>query len=116
MLFSENRIKKKSDFKNILNNGDTIYSDIVVIKFLNNGLKQTRFGLIVSRKVSRSAVKRNKIKRILREQLRINLSNFREGLDLIVIAKKAIIYKKSDEVWKTLEKIFLEKEILLKDK
>lgn len=45
-----------------------------------------RLGMVVSRKVG-NAVARNRVKRLLREAFRATDSLFREGLDVVVIAR-----------------------------
>ncbi len=95
MLPPENRIKKKNDFSVILEKGETVHSELMVVKFLKNDFEKTRFGFIVSRKVSPRAVSRNRVRRILREQIRLRLPEIKKGLDVVIIAKKAIVGKTS---------------------
>ncbi len=52
-----------------------------------NDLDRPRLGLSVSRKVG-SAVKRNRIKRLLREAFRQSQHNWAHGMDLIVVVRK----------------------------
>ncbi len=106
MLPFENRIKKRKDFENIFKNGELLYSDILTVKFLKNNLSRTRFGFIVSKKISKKAVLRNSIKRKLREQIRLRLPNFKKGFDIIIIAKKEIIKKNSEEIGTDFEELF----------
>ena len=116
MIPFENRIKKENDFKKILKNGKLLHSNIFTIKFLENDLDRTRFGFIVSRKISLKAVLRNRIKRILREQIRLCLPRIKKGLDIVVIAKKDIVGEKSEKIGFVFEKLFLEERFLLKNK
>lgn len=52
-----------------------------------NQLSHPRLGLIVSKKVSKKAVERNKLKRRLREIFRLNQNNL-NSFDIVVIAKQ----------------------------
>lgn len=106
MLSFENRIKKRNDFKEILKKGNLIHCEILTVKFLENNLNRTRFGFIVSKKVSKKAVVRNAVKRKLREQIRLRLINFKKGFDMIIIAKKDISEKKSREISVVIEELF----------
>ncbi len=45
----------------------------------------TRAGMVVSKKVSKLAVRRNRIKRLMREYFRVH--DFVQGFDLVLIAK-----------------------------
>ncbi len=106
MLPFENRIKKRRDFERILKEGKLLYSEILTIKFLENNLNLIRFGFVVSKKISKKAVTRNKIKRKLREQIRLRLIKFKKGFDLIIIAKKNIIGKESKDIGRVIEELF----------
>ena len=112
MLPLKNRIKKRKDFESVFKNGKSLFSEIAVIKILKNDSNITRFGFIVSRKVSLKAVERNRIKRKMREQIRLRLSRFEKGMDIIIIARKNIIRKKSKELGDFFEKLFVENEAL----
>ncbi len=47
-------------------------SNFFIAKFSSNKLNFSRFGLVISAKVSKSALKRNKIKRIIFDFIRLN--------------------------------------------
>lgn len=46
----------------------------------------SRFGIIVSKKISKKAVLRNRIKRMLREVIKNSLKKIRAGSDILIIA------------------------------
>lgn len=50
-------------------------------------IETVRLGLSVSRKVDRAAVKRNRLKRRLREIFRKSRLNFKPGIDMVVVPK-----------------------------
>ena len=50
--------------------------------------EQPKFGFIISRKISKKAVVRNKIKRLLAEEIRKNLDKFENGFRGIFLIKK----------------------------
>jgi len=86
MLKKEFRIRKRKEFDLIFTKGRKIKTRFLLIIFLKNSLSLSRFGFIVSSKVSKKAVVRNKIKRRLREIIRLNLSRIKSGYDFIIIA------------------------------
>ena len=86
MLPPKNRLKKKSDFERVFKKGTGYKDDSLILKTLKNNLETSRFGFIVSKKISNKAVVRNKIRRILREIIKKNLPKIKTGLDVVFIA------------------------------
>lgn len=105
MLSRENRLKKREDFNNISKKGNIIAGKLIFLKFLKNKLDFSRFGLIVSLKISKKAVIRNKIKRQLRSIIKENFSNIKSGLDIIVITKPEIVNKNYQEIKNDFENL-----------
>lgn len=62
-----------------------------------------RLGVVASRKTG-NAVKRNRAKRRLREAFRLNRHRFRGKVDIILIARRAII----QAAWKDIEQELLD--------
>ncbi len=113
MLPVQNRLKKKSDFERVLRGGRPFFTPILAIKVTKNNLAATRFGIVISKKVSKKAVERNKLRRRLREVLRLNLELVKPGFDVVILTKAVGLTKKYQELEKTL--LFaLEKSYLLK--
>lgn len=103
MLPKEHRLKRKKDFERVLKKGKLLVKDFLILKTVKNNLKTTRVGLVVSQKVSKKAVLRNKVKRKIREAVRDNLKKIKLGYDLIFFAKKAIERKSLSEIKKEVE-------------
>ena len=82
---SEQRLRRSSQFAAVFSEGKSRATETVVLKAVPNGLDFSRFGFIVSKKVSRKAVVRNKVRRRLREVVR--LAMVRPGWDVVVIAR-----------------------------
>jgi len=98
-------LKRKKDFQRATQKGEKIEKNFLVLKFLRNSLDLTRIGFVVSQKVSKKASSRNKIKRRLREIIKINLPNLKPGYDLIFFTKKGIIEKDFWEIKEVIEQI-----------
>jgi len=88
MLPEKNRIKKKKDFEAIFKNGKKVQEGCLFLKMAKNDLGYSRFAFIVSQKVSKSAVKRNKIRRQLVEI--IAKREVKPGLDVVVVVLPGI--------------------------
>ena len=63
MIKKENRLNKKKDIENVFKNGKSFYSDSIGIKILKNSLLKNRFCIIISAKISKKSVDRQKIRR-----------------------------------------------------
>lgn len=113
MLPKENRLTKKKDFERVFRRGKGLKEKFLIIKVLGNNLKVSRFGFIVSKKISKKAVLRNKIKRRLRESVRPKLNQIRQGIDVAVIACPEIGEKNFREIEEITSKL-LEKIGILK--
>ncbi len=98
MLKKENRLKKVAGTK-----GKVIETPLFNIKISKSGEKVSRFGFVVSKKVSKKAVLRNKTKRVLAQSARELLKSLGEGKNVIVYAKKLLTFKQLEEVKKSLQ-------------
>jgi ribonuclease P protein component len=106
MLFSKNRLKDKRIINSIFRRGKVIAGKFVLIKFLKTSLGDIHFAIIAGKKVSSSAVARNKIKRQIRAAIRKNLFKIKVNTDFLVIAKKEITHTNYDEIEKSLSILF----------
>ncbi|MBX9917518.1 MAG: ribonuclease P protein component [Nitrosomonas sp.] len=66
------RLHKATEFAAVINLRCQTNGDLIQIYMKPNEFEYARLGLIVAKRIERSAVKRNKIKRILRETFRKN--------------------------------------------
>lgn len=98
MLKKLNRLCKKKDFDNIYKNGRSSFDKITIVKALKNDKEINRFGIVVSSKVSKLAIERNKTKRRIREALRLELENLKPGNDLVIISLPEIIKKDFNDI------------------
>lgn len=98
MLPKENRLKKKKDFEQVFKEGKGFEEDFLFLKIRKSKSKETRFGFVVSQKVSKKAVVRNKIKRRLREIIREEIPLIQKGTNGVFVIKKNIVKKDFQEV------------------
>ena len=105
MLDKKFRLRKQKDFDRISKEGVYFSEHCLLMKAMRNDLEITRFGFIVSNKISGVAAKRNRIKRLLREAVRSSRDKLKEGYDCLFIAKGSIVEKESEEIKWTVEKL-----------
>ena len=81
------RIRKRREFVEIQAAGGRIHTDDVVLLYRRRG-EERRIGITVSRKVG-NAVRRNRVKRLVREIWRRNKYSLPQGYDLVFVAKRS---------------------------
>jgi ribonuclease P protein component len=91
MLPKENRLHLDKEIKDLVKSGQTFFLPEMVIKYKTNQEDITKIGFIVSTKVDKKAVIRNKIARHLREASREILPSLKPGYSILIIAKKKIL-------------------------
>jgi ribonuclease P protein component len=84
------RIRLNSDFQRVRKEGRSWVHRLVVLCALPNGLHYSRFGFAASKRIGK-AVTRNRIRRRMREAVRLRRSTITEGWDLVFIARSPII-------------------------
>jgi|SRR5687768_14466787 len=87
MLSKPYRLTAEKDFARIFAKGRAFQGRGLTVKAVRNGLEGTRVGFVVSTKVSKRAVLRNKIKRRMREIVRKREVKLLAGVDIVFLAK-----------------------------
>jgi ribonuclease P protein component len=106
MLKKTFRLSNSKDIYVTSLRGRSFFSPYFVIKFVASpaALPLPRFTVIVSTKVSKRAVERNRIKRVLREAIRGDLSAFRPG-DYVIIVKARAAKRLPAEIRQELDRL-----------
>ena len=81
---SDLHLTKPDQYEAVYKRGFTQTDRFLVLKAMPNGLEYSRYGFSVSKRVGKAVV-RNRIKRILREILRLTPLN--PGWDIVIIAR-----------------------------
>jgi ribonuclease P protein component len=100
MLSQKHRLSRSADVKKTTARGRSFFNPFFVIK-LTAGTEIPRVTIIVSAKVSKKAVDRNRIKRIMRDELRKHLPHFKPG-DYAFIVKPAAAKAESQQLRENL--------------
>lgn len=105
------RIKKNKDFVRAYKKAKRFYNRDLSILVIPNGLKDKRFGYTLSKKFGK-ANKRNKVRRRLKEIARLNIEEFKDGHDYVIMPRSHCI----ELDYKTLEKSLFHCYSILKKK
>lgn len=108
MLPRQHRLTRNKDFQKVFKEGKyiSVRNGFLCVKFLKNTLGFSRFGFIVSSKVSNKANKRNRIRRVLQGIVLNKLATVKPGFDVVIIAKKAVGGKSFKDISSTINSVF----------
>lgn len=100
------KLIKTDDFSSVFNLRKRIASPYLVMRFKPNLLNRPRLGLIVAKKTAKLAVKRNYMRRVLRELFRLNQHNL-PSIDLVIQAQKTFEKTDFNQVKQEFEQLML---------
>ena len=83
----EQRLTHGYQFSKVYSQGKSWVNELLVMKAVPNGLEQSRFGFSVSKRIGKAVV-RNRVKRMLRECVR--LAPYKPGWDVVFIARNPV--------------------------
>jgi len=99
------RILKRHEFIALANSGRRIQNEYFIAVFSPGRNGRSRLGVTVTKKVGK-AVKRNRIKRLVREFFRLNRQFISGAWDINIIAKNQIADISSEQAYRALQNIF----------
>ena len=98
----------RKEFVNLNRLGKRYRTEHFSVIFQENGLDFSRLGITVSKKIG-NAVKRNKVKRRIREFFRLNKSCFPKGYDIVIVPNKGAVGLVFWKIQEELGEIILDK-------
>ena len=99
MLKKQNRLGKITKTKE----NRLFTSPLFNLRISNNKDNKIRFAFIVSKKIDKRAVVRNRTKRVLRSAVEEIIEKLKTGKDIVIISKKALIPEQNKEILENLE-------------
>ena len=81
------RLRSEEDFRRLRASRRSWAHPLAVLYVASNELGRTRVGITVGKRVAGQAVARNRIRRRLREALRLRYPGVRPGMDLLLVAR-----------------------------
>ena len=97
-------LSRPQDFAAIQGAGTTRSHHYFTVRFLRTDLETTRFGLSTGRRLG-GAVVRNRVRRRLREVLRVMAPSFQPGWDVLIIARPSIVGADHDALVGALHRV-----------
>lgn len=81
------KLIKTDEFSSVFNFRKRIFASLIAIHYQPNTLNTARLGLVVGKKIAKSAVARNYMRRVLRECFRLQQHNL-PAVDLVIRVQK----------------------------
>ena len=113
MLSKKYRFHSRGGVRYTYQNGKTIRGSKISLVFANNSRNKQRYAVVVSKKVLKSAVGRNRIRRRVYEAIRMELPKIEKPVDCIfIIYSKEILDMDFRVIQKTIRDLLKEASIL----
>lgn len=106
MLPRPYRLTKKAEIERVFRRGRSFFTGILGVKAAQSDRKLSRFAIVVSTKVAKKATARNRLKRQLREIIRLMRADVATGYDVVVLARDGIKKSSREELQRAVETAF----------
>ena len=90
-LKRELRLRKSSEFQRVRQQGRNLTSRLLILAWMPNDVGRLRIGFVVGKRVSKHAVERTHIKRVLSEAIRPSLSELSRNWDIVLNARNPVV-------------------------
>ncbi|EKE13429.1 MAG: hypothetical protein ACD_13C00018G0006 [uncultured bacterium] len=101
MLAKKFKLTGAKDYARVQTEGKVFQSDSFGIAYVERGDSEpSKFGFIVSTKIAKDAVDRNRFKRAMSEAVRIDSINLVQGYDVVFLAKTSIYRVSTTDIMK----------------
>ena len=110
-MHGEEHLTKTEQYAVVYDKGSSWASNLLVMKALPNNLTLSRYGFSVSKRVGKAVV-RNRVKRLLREILR--MTQLEPGWDIIFIARPAATSTDYASLEKSVERLLSQARLLVR--
>lgn len=101
MLAKIYSLKGKRKIDEVLKKGKKKQSDNFGVFYLDRKTSDLpKFVFVISKKISKLAVNRNRVKRAMSESVRRNIKIVPKGMEFVFLAKKSIVKRSTEEIMK----------------
>ena len=109
--FHPERLTRRWEFQRGYKKGKKYWNSSFVVYVSRNSLNVVRLGITTSKKLGNS-VKRNRVKRLIRESFRLSRNRICPKYDLIVVGRTAALNMKCQQAKSSLLQLFRQAKIL----
>ncbi len=102
-------LTNRAQYNSVYRHGKGWANSLLVMKAVPNGLSLTRYGFAVTKKVGK-AVQRNRLRRLLREIMR--LQSLKLGWDIVFIARSVAVSADYHQLERTVTKLLARAQLL----
>ena len=107
------RLSREKDFKKINSRGKSFFSSLFRLRVLDNHSQRSRFSVVITTKVSKKATVRNRLKRQVKEIVRLNSAKLKQGRDFIIMVNSPALGKSYQDLEKDLLNLFIKSKLFL---
>lgn len=114
MIAFKNRFHGYGSLRYVYKNGYATRTRLLTVKYAKNKYRRdSRLAVVVSKKVVKSAVKRNRIRRRLYEALRHILPNLNDTYDIaLIVSSSELLTMKYSEITHFIDQTFRRSDLL----
>lgn len=98
------RLRNKDRFQKVRRQGRSYKHPLMILVVLPNDLPHSRFGFTASKRIG-NAVKRNRVRRLMREAVRLRWDAIAPGYDVVCIARRPIASARFQDVQAACEQL-----------
>jgi ribonuclease P protein component len=103
-MHRRHRLVHSGRFQQVYREGRSWVHPLLVLRALGNDLPHSRFGFVVGKRVGK-AVLRNRVKRLMREAMRLRIGQVPPGLDIVLTARAPVARATFREIGSALDSL-----------
>jgi ribonuclease P protein component len=98
------RLRESAEFEHVKATGRSLRHPLVTMGVAPNGLPHLRLGFVISKRIG-NAVVRNRVRRVMREIMRLWLPLLKPGYDIVLVPRNELISQPYIEVKAALHQL-----------